>query len=1061
MRQPRLFTASSLALLAATTFLALPARAQTSPFILNGAATPNNTVVTASGASDVVTTSNGTFDPSSAFSDSGGNTSVVISSGTTITVVSGNQAISLESGTVNNYGQVTTTGGGNTAIVILSTPATVTNQAGALLSGGSNGVAIQAGGTVTNYGTITGSDTDGVFALTGSATVINNAGATIDGYRNGVDLEDGGMVTNAGTITGTDGVGIQVLHATGTVTNTGIVAGIEDGIALDVGGTITNSGAITGTGVGGVGILALANSSTVTNYAGGVISGPGDGISLNAGGSVTNSGSITSSNNTGVFIGSGAGSVINNAGGVISGPDDGISLNDGGTVVNSGTVTSSELTGVLITGGIGSVTNNAGASISGPNDGVDLTRGGTVVNSGAITSSDSLAVLITGGTGSVTNNAGGMIQGNETSVELDSGGTVYNAGQIINTNASFFAVHITGGGGTITNAATGTITSSNDAIEVNSSGVTVTNYGTVTSADRYAIFGGEGNDIINYGTLTTMEGLNTANPAYNAVFIDGGTFTNVDGIVNAPSLYYAVQFSGSDNTANIGNFSRFNGSTARDLFGGGESNEVLNFNFVGGTVDPLVGTAAYGSLTAQGYTYTFQAFSTVNITSTTLAALGATPNETAIGGALDNAINLAGAQGASPAALIKIDNALSNIYAGNPGAVGSALSELSPEKFAAFTSETAFNNASFETQATDSYLNSRRFGPNGTFIGGNGNIDASGMSVNDPNYDPQLSATHSRLLAWNPAPVSNGLLSDVADPVLAGTEMQDSKDMKQITPVNDTPWNVFVRGNVVLAQGFSQADVPHFDDNSEGVTLGADYRFTPNFLFGLTASYEHTDATLDTDGSSATVDSYSPGLYASYADHGWYANFSGNYLHNAYTQTRDISFLGQTANSAPEGNEGVVNLDGGYDFHHGALTFGPLAGLQYTHLAVDGYDESGSAADLAVNEDDSDSLRSRLGGRLSYIFCTCGGISITPHLDASWQHDFLDQSRGITSQFTGFGGGSFSVNTPEPSRDSALIDAGLDADLNRTVTVFVDYETQAGSDNYFGQSVQAGVKIGF
>jgi len=33
--------------------------------------------------------------------------------------------------------------------------------------------------------------------------------------------------------------------------------------------------------------------------------------------------------------------------------------------------------------------------------------------------------------------------------------------------------------------------------------------------------------------------------------------------------------------------------------------------------------------------------------------------------------------------------------------------------------------------------------------------------------------------------------------------------------------------------------------------------------------------------------------------------------------------------------------------------------------------------------------------------------------------------------------------------------------VNRTVTVFADYTVQAGQDNYFGQSVQAGLKIGF
>ncbi len=95
------------------------------------------------------------------------------------------------------------------------------------------------------------------------------------------------------------------------------------------------------------------------------------------------------------------------------------------------------------------------------------------------------------------------------------------------------------------------------------------------------------------------------------------------------------------------------------------------------------------------------------------------------------------------------------------------------------------------------------------------------------------------------------------------------------------------------------------------------------------------------------------------------------------------------------------------------------------------------------------------------MIATAAGVTFSPHLTATWQHEFLDQSRGITSSFTQFSGGSFTVRTDNPSRDSALVDAGLDAQVNNCITVFGDYVVQAGQDNYFGQSVQAGVRISF
>jgi uncharacterized protein YhjY with autotransporter beta-barrel domain len=436
---------------------------------------------------------------------------------------------------------------------------------------------------------------------------------------------------------------------------------------------------------------------------------------------------------------------------------------------------------------------------------------------------------------------------------------------------------------------------------------------------------------------------------------------------------------------------------------------------------------------------------------------GLTPNQAAIANNINsgNPSEFFGTPGTDKPSQLAF--AINNLPASaQPG----ALDQLSPEEFGRFTSATAFNNASFETEAMDNYLAGRR-DQNGNFFGGSGSIDASGLVLGQPGYDPNLSALHSRLLALNQGP-SAGTISDVANSLFGGTDAKDVKDMKAVAgPSHTDPWNFFVRGSVILGQGLSQPGVAHFDGNTESVVLGTDYRLTPNLLLGITAGYGHTDATLDTGNSSATVDSYSPGLYASYADKGWYADLTGNYVHNAYTQERDIPFLAETANSATQGNEGVANLDGGYDFHQGALTFGPLAGLQYTHLSVNGYNETGAPlANLNVQDQESDSLRSRLGGRVSSTF-NFGGLCLQPHLDAAWEHEFMDQSRGITSQFENAGLGSFSVTTPTPSRDFALADVGFDLKINRSITAFTDYEVQAGQSNYFGQSVQAGITIGF
>ena len=397
----------------------------------------------------------------------------------------------------------------------------------------------------------------------------------------------------------------------------------------------------------------------------------------------------------------------------------------------------------------------------------------------------------------------------------------------------------------------------------------------------------------------------------------------------------------------------------------------------------------------------------------------------------------------------------------SPAALGSALNQFMPLNFAHFTSSTAFNGTDFLTEQMDNYLAGHR-GADGTFVASNGNLDYSGLTLNDASTAQGLQQIRSHLLAWNPAP-STGLVSDSTSSLLGGVDMKDTKKMIASEPAN--LWNVFVAGDVVLGQDFSDNATgnAHADSTTGEVRVGADYAVTPNLLIGGFFNYSHTDVTLDAQNSSATVDGYMPGLYASYADSGFYVNAVGTYGFNNYTQARNVAFAGfdGRADSAPTGDQILGDLDGGYDFHYGKYTFGPTAGLKYVHLDVNGYTEDGlPGASLVVNRDEADSLRSRLGGRVSYVF-NGAGVAFTPHLDVSWLHEFLDSSRGINSEFVGAGVGTFAVSTAAPSRESALVNLGLDAKIDDTFTVFGNYTVQAGQENYFGQAVQAGLKIGF
>jgi uncharacterized protein with beta-barrel porin domain len=389
--------------------------------------------------------------------------------------------------------------------------------------------------------------------------------------------------------------------------------------------------------------------------------------------------------------------------------------------------------------------------------------------------------------------------------------------------------------------------------------------------------------------------------------------------------------------------------------------------------------------------------------------------------------------------------------AGNPNSLGAALDQLSPQSLQVFR-HIAFDNATFTSQDLNDHLANLRDGLTG--------FDGSELAITDSTLSPLLSQINSRLLAWNPS-ATPGLLSDTPDSILGGVEMKNAKQMKPAASEPADPWSTFISGNVILADLSHDQDLAHQDYTTGSVMLGADYRIDNHWTLGALLAYGHTDADLDENGSTATVDTYSPGIYASYVDGGWYGNGLFSYGYNSYTEDRNISIgtLTGTNQGAPQGNQYTGNLTGGYEFKSGNFKYGPTASVQYVNLGINSFSEDGPTA-LNVQSESDESFRSQLGMEARYVVRT-GSVWLTPHASVTWQHEFLDNSNGITSQFNQIGAGSFTVQTVQPDRDSALIDVGLNADVADNVTLFTDYQTEAGEDNYFSQSVQAGIKISF
>jgi outer membrane autotransporter protein len=411
---------------------------------------------------------------------------------------------------------------------------------------------------------------------------------------------------------------------------------------------------------------------------------------------------------------------------------------------------------------------------------------------------------------------------------------------------------------------------------------------------------------------------------------------------------------------------------------------------------------------------------------------GLTPNQLAVATYIDNNDNNGGGN------LLPLVTALGGL-ANDPTSLGQALDQLSPQSLQIFR-HIAFDNATFNTLDVNNHLANLRDGLTG--------FDSSQLSVNDPGLSAGASRIKNRL--HDP--------KDMRDP----KEMDDTKEMTApLTYAEPDRWSTFIVGDVVLAQLDHDQDLSHQDYTTGGVMLGTDYRVDQHWTVGGLLSYNHTDATLDHIGSSATVDTYSIGLYGSYVDGPWYGNALVTYGFNSYTEDRNIAigdFTG-TNHGAPQGNQYTASLTGGYEFQTGHFKYGPIAGIQYVNLGINSFTEDGPTA-LNVQSQSDDSFRSQLGFEARYAV-QAGSVCLVPHASATWQHEYLDGNHDITSQFNSVGTDAFTVQTSPTDHDSAVIDVGVNVDVARNVTFFTDYQTEVGAENFFAQSVSAGVRISY
>lgn len=890
--------------------------------------------------------------------------------------------------------------------------ANVTNNAGGFIQSNYNdGIYIEDVGTttVTNSGIIQGSLSDYAglnIENVETATVTNNAGGFIQGYNDGIHIEYVGKATatNSGTIQGSyDGLHISNT-TTANVGNSGNIQGGYEGLYIwDLGTfTVTNSGTITGDQYGAyiydVGTLTVTNSGTIqsTNGTGMFIRADANDASVD----VTNSGMISSTNDKGVYIrinGVNENTTLTNtATGVISGGVEMVVSNiySTGEITNSGIITSSG-DGIDVTGyGQKTITNYAGGVIYGDVYGIRSINGPTTIfNYGTITGADGTAIRVNRSNNEVTLGTGSVINGDiranynysDNYMILDGEGTI-RADQM----QQFGYLNKTGAG-------TWTLTGDMD----------------YSSSYNY------------YGHSTTIEEGVLALGERGSV--GGGVVTDSFTQNTGASLGYAVTATGSTGEVTVNGDADFGDGAIVVIPAAG--------TYAPETIYPSV-LYVDGSIIVNGEVVADPTDPSWAILTSTSAFLR--PSLLYNSGEYDLGLErLSFTTSADSKGNAALGAALDGMYDSATGDMRTLLDELIVLPSA--TAQTTLTQVSGGTHAVFQLLS---FNGIGKYLGVlNNHVGTGGAFANNNQGTGFAWYGNDTQLAM--AGGGNSM-SDVAPVLLAAVG-----NVGQTQIAAGTNWGFWIDGYASIGNRRSDEMISKYKQTLIGGMLGFDIRATDNLFLGISGGISRTKLEFDDLMDNGYMNSYHGSVYLCYNGRPWYAEGVFSYARNSYDLERFITIGSDTviANSDYYGNEYNGYAEVGYKFDAGGVIIRPLAAFQMDYLTQDAFKETGAGVlDLDVEKRTTGSHQSFLGINVSGPIKIGSSAVLTPELRLKWAHEFSNDGHLINARFEGQGSGSFTIETEQLSRDTAVAGVGLSLRINKNMAAYVQYDAELNRD---------------
>ncbi|HXD46808.1 MAG TPA: autotransporter domain-containing protein [Pseudolabrys sp.] len=270
-------------------------------------------------------------------------------------------------------------------------------------------------------------------------------------------------------------------------------------------------------------------------------------------------------------------------------------------------------------------------------------------------------------------------------------------------------------------------------------------------------------------------------------------------------------------------------------------------------------------------------------------------------------------------------------------------------------------------------------------------------------------------------------------------------------------FNAWVSGDFSFLKMANANGFPDDPGTPAGATAGLSFKFGGDWIAGAAISAGSTTQSFSTMGSYRQ-DDVAGSLYAGYRHNRLWVNAAATFGMSRYKVDRpvQIGVTTQPNTGTTNGTNVSLAFETGYDLVSGKIEHGPVGGMRFQHIRVDGFIETGSFTSLSFGGQTRNSAVSQIGYQASY-----DAGKVRPFARAAWNHEWASTDRDVEASLTTTAAPSYTMPAVVLGKDWGTATLGVIAPAATNCMIMVALTGQFAQQSATAYGLQVGLNAAF